>query len=72
MSADCGNFYLVLPLSCDKNECSYLLLVLSPLGFSYYGGFLRVGSDDIRRMITLAIPEFTILADVHFPLYAAK
>lgn len=39
----------------------------------YYSSFfLRVSSDDIKRVITLAISKFAFLASMHFLLSAAE
>lgn len=34
--------------------------------------FFRAGADDIRRVITLAISKFAVLAAVQFLLYSAE
>lgn len=73
MPADRGGFYPVLPPWLDDYGCPYLLLVLTPFSVPYYRGlFLRGGSDDIQRVITLTIFEFVILPGVQFFLYAVE
>lgn len=71
--ADHRSLYPILPSWWDDHACPYLLFVLMPLVFLYYGGlFLRGSSDDIMRVTTLGIPEFAIMDGVLFILSAAE
>lgn len=68
-----AGLYPMLPSSWDGYECPYLLFVLRPLVFSYYSElYLRSGSDNIRRILSLPISEPAVLAGVQFVLYATE
>lgn len=73
MPANRGGLYTILPPWWAVYACPYLLFAPTPLIFLYYGGlFLHDSFDDIRRVITVTIYEFAILAGVQFLLYAAE
>lgn len=68
-----GGLHQVLLPQSDEYDCRYLLFVATPLVLSIYGRlFLRNGSDDIRRIISLPISEFGVPACVQNLLYTAK
>lgn len=70
---DCCGSYPVLPNWWDEYEFPSLLFVPTPVVFPYYSGFYFLGSpDDIRRIVTLAVFKFGVLAGVQLLLYAAK
>lgn len=65
MPADCGNRYPLLPSCWADYYYSPRLIVPMPLVFLYYSAlFPRRGSADTRRVLTLTISEFAILAGV--------
>lgn len=73
MPADHSGLYLIIPSWRGEYECPYLLLMPSPLAFSYYGApVLHGSSDDTRRVASLAIYEFAVLDSVLFLLYSVR
>lgn len=73
MPADRGGLCSILPPGWGEYECLYLIFVPTLLVFLFYIDlFLRKSSDDTRRVITLAISEFVVLAAIQFVLYASE
>lgn len=73
MLADFGGVYPISLFWWGEYEFFYLLFVPTLLVLSYYRClFLCGSSDDISRVITLAISELVIRFGVHFSVYAAN